>query len=168
MKPPELEDLIIQESGHETYGDYCTDLEKQEREFHKRFDPAIDTLYTKYFNKPSPKAFGSFFAHSYFEGNSAHADEYRYVCRLNGWNHSHFKTYSSMLKWLEQNNAPDHIYVDVYDLAVRHDICTKGENYNSPDDLEKLRDFYNAHYVGGFSTSKFEYVHKSFDPASDF
>ena len=93
-----------------------------------------------------PKAFGSFFGTGYFEHTKEYYKQYNQVCKINKWNLSKFKSYTSMLKWLMSNNATQEVLEAVLDVAWLHSKYTGGEPY-SWDELQFLNDYIWHRYV---------------------
>ena len=74
----------------------------------------------RYDNEYVPKSFGSFFANVFYDHPKEFQLQYRLVCDLNKWNHSHFKSYVSMLRWMLSNNASREAVEYVLDMAYIH------------------------------------------------
>lgn len=92
------------------------------------------------------KSFGAFYGKYCFEGQEQLFHQYQNVCLLNKWTPSRFKTYSSMIKWLRSNNAPDWVIENIYEMAYVHqfhqieDWCSS--TYNTETEIEFLREKY--------------------------
>ena len=93
-----------------------------------------------------PKAFGSFFGTGYFEHTKEYYTQYKQVCKLNKWNLSKFKSYTSMLRWLMSNNATQEVLEAVLDVAWCHSNYTAGESY-SWDEIQFLSKYYFHKYI---------------------
>lgn len=99
-----------------------------------------------------PKSFGSFYGKYFYDGDYTFTSQFLFVCRLNGWTPSRFKTYTSMVKWLRSNNAPDNVLENVYRLAYAHfELChsvyfsfDEDVTYNTFEEFEFLFDKFNS------------------------
>ena len=133
--------------------------------------PVQRTLYTKYAKtKKYPKSFGSFFANSWFEKTKSLSLNYRDVCVQNKWNHSHFNSFTPMLRWLIKNNASEKSIYGVLDLALWHHINSY-KQYNSPEECQFLYAYSCNRYAdrnNGFDYTKFPKQGFSSNTEDDF
>ena len=101
-------------------------------------------------SKRYPKSFGTFFANNYLEDLKEYSEQYREVCYLNKWNFSHFITYTSMIRWLLNNNAGRTTIEAVLDTAYRHQLSLTATS-NSDEESRYLFKYVQSKYDRGES-----------------